>query len=304
MVAVRFLMNAELRTQTKNCVRAILAARTPVILHSSFFVLRSAFCVHQTPLQAHLTILPDHAIKAGRILSYVMSLPRFQETSSPREKLLIFARLPERGAVKTRIARRLGDEATLEIYTAMLADLLGSIGPSSEDVEVEILWTASGVPGGSELRKYFGKHSLARQAGADLGERLNVAFMERLLFHQAEKVVVIGTDDPSLTREIIDRAFKLLDSCDWVIGPATDGGYYLLGCRAGAYRPAVFKDIDWGTSVVFDQTLTTIRIENHCIAVLPRRSDIDFVEDLQTFLASGQAGPHLRVVATTLGDLA
>jgi uncharacterized protein len=206
----------------------------------------------------------------------------------PSERLLVFARVPEHGRVKTRLARDLGDDVTLELYTAMLEDLLESVGGSDAQREVEILWTAENDVRGTVLSQWFGDRELAMQTGANLGDRLVTAFAERILFHCATKVIAIGTDDPTLSRGEIDIAFDLLDSCEWVVGPATDGGYYLIGCRGDAFFTRAFDGIAWGTPEVFAETMQRIRTRKRTVAVLPRRTDIDVAADLTAFRESPQ----------------
>lgn len=213
----------------------------------------------------------------------------FPTTTRGRQKLLVFARYPERGRVKTRLASEVGQEKAFEAYRAMLADLLDAIGESDHGTEVEVMWTASPEVTGDQLRACFGHRALAQQAGASLGDRMSIAFSERIFFHEASKVVVIGTDEPSLDRAFIDHALSLLDSCEWVIGPATDGGYYLLGCRASAFFPEIFRDVDWGSARVFAQTAAKIHAREQSLATLPARNDIDFAEDLRRHGA--HAGP-------------
>jgi uncharacterized protein len=112
-----------------------------------------------------------------------------------------------------------------------------------------------------------------------------MAFSERFFFHRTQKVIAIGVDEPRLSREIVDHAFGLLESCEWVVGPAMDGGYYLVGCRAAAFNPMVFSDMPWGTDSVMSTTLARIREWGHTTALLPARYDIDVIEDLQRFAA-------------------
>jgi rSAM/selenodomain-associated transferase 1 len=200
------------------------------------------------------------------------------------QRLLVFARLPELGVVKTRLAATIGAERALTVYRAMLRDLLGSIGSSSANTEIEILWAPTAAANSASLREAFGPHTLAMQTGTTLGDRLAMAFSERFFFHRTEKIIAIGVDDPLLSREIIDHAFALLESCDWVVGPATDGGYYLIGCRAAAFDTSIFKDIEWGTSTVFAATMTRISAWGSTVAVLPERTDIDTEEDLKRVL--------------------
>jgi hypothetical protein len=218
------------------------------------------------------------------------SFEMFPTTLRPRQKLLVFARLPELGRVKTRIAAEIGHERTLEVYEAMLADLLERIGESDDRTEVEVMWTASPDATGDDLRRVFGRRMLAMQTGATLGDRMCIAFSERVFFHNAAKVVVIGADAPGLDRKLIECAFRLLDSCDWVVGPSSDGGYYLLGCRADDFFPEVFQDIAWSTDSVFEATLSRIREKNQTIAALPQHTDIDHVEDLRSHVASHESG--------------
>lgn len=221
---------------------------------------------------------------------------RFPTTSRPRQKLLIFARVPELGRVKTRLETELGKNRTLQIYKAMLHDLLTSIGPPSEDLDIEVMWTADQEVGGETLRRFFGIYPLARQAGAGLGDRLAISLGERVYFHEAEKVMAIGVDDPTLSRSSIELAFKLLDSCDWVVGPATDGGYYLIGCRSAAFTPEVFSAIPWGSANVYRLTHDKIRAAGSTLAVLTQRRDIDVPDDLREFASRVGAG-HGRLGA-------
>ncbi|MGH9458719.1 MAG: TIGR04282 family arsenosugar biosynthesis glycosyltransferase [Thermoanaerobaculia bacterium] len=215
---------------------------------------------------------------------------KFATGRRPKQKLLVFARLPQQGRVKTRLAADLGDERTVALYRAMIDDLLEGIGDSDEHVDLEIAWTAAGDVGGDDIRSAFGERHVFMQTGRDLGERLVVAFSERIVFQPTEKIVAIGVDDPALDREQILCAFHLLDSCEWVIGPAVDGGYYLIGCRAGAFHPSVFEKIEWGTPRVFEQTEDSIRALGATLAVLPRRLDLDGVRDLRRFATDGATG--------------
>lgn len=207
----------------------------------------------------------------------------FATTVPPPQRLLVFARVPELGRVKTRLAATLGDRRALEIYERMLADLLRGIGTSTPETEIEVVWAPTAIANEETLRRAFGNHTLAMQTGETLGDRLAMAFSERFFFHRTQKIIAIGVDDPLLPRELIDHAFSLLDSCEWAIGPATDGGYYLIGCRAAAFDTDIFRDIEWGTSAVLGSTLAKIRQWNATVAVLPRRTDIDEEKDLAIY---------------------
>ena len=210
----------------------------------------------------------------------------FPTVSPPTQRLLVFARLPELGKVKTRLAADLGHERTLAVYEAMLRQLQARLAEPLPDTEIEFLWAPTPAACGALLRQAFGAHAAAMQTGLTLGDRLCMAFSERFFFHRTQKIVAIGVDDPLLPREIVERAFDLLDSCEYVIGPAEDGGYYLFGCRALSFEPTVFLDIAWSTPSVLPMTLGRIAAAERTVALLPERFDIDTLGDLERLAAT------------------
>jgi hypothetical protein len=222
----------------------------------------------------------------------------FATVPPPPERLLVFARLPELGAVKTRLAADIGNERALAVYEAMLRDLIANVGQSTPQTEIEFLWPPTPAANGAALRRAFGHHAVAMQTGETLGDRLSMALSERFFFHKTRKIVVIGSDDPTLGRELIDHAFALLDSCEYVVGPACDGGYYLLGCRALSFAPSVFQDIEWGTSTVLASTLQKIAALERTVALLPERYDIDTLADVERFAGEKHDGELGRLLAT------
>lgn len=220
----------------------------------------------------------------------------FPTVPPPSQRLLVFARLPELGRVKTRMAADIGAERALAVYEAMLADLIAGIGSSTPDTEIEFLWPPTAGASGAALRRAFAHHAVAMQTGADLGDRLSMALSERFFFHRTEKIIAIGADDPTLTRELIEHAFALLDSCEYVVGPAEDGGYYLIGCRALSFDPSVFHGIAWGTSSVLATTLDKIAALQRTFALLPERYDLDTAADLERFASEEHDGEVARVL--------
>ena len=208
----------------------------------------------------------------------------FPTVPPPSKRLLVFARLPELGKVKTRLAAEIGAERALEVYESLLREVIAAVGTSTPDLEIEVMWPPTPTATGASLRRAFGPHALAVQTGTSLGDRLSMALSERFFFHRTETIVVIGVDDPSLTRELIDRAFALLESCEYVLGPATDGGYYLIGCRALAYDSTVFQDVEWGTPAVLATTLSRIAALGRTVALLPEHFDIDTAADLERYM--------------------
>jgi rSAM/selenodomain-associated transferase 1 len=208
----------------------------------------------------------------------------------------VFARLPEIGKVKTRLADDIGPQRALAVYEAMLCDLLGSIGASTAETEIEFLWAPTPAANGAVLRCAFAQHATAMQTGESLGDRLSMAFSERFFFHRTQKIIAIGVDDPTLPRQLVDRAFDLLESVEWVVGPAADGGYYLIGCRALSYEPEVFNGIAWGTPDVLAATLERIAATGRTVALLPERYDIDTASDLERYAREGHAGELARLL--------
>ena len=198
--------------------------------------------------------------------------------------------------MKTRLAADIGPERALAVYEAMLRDLVASIGSSTPETEIEFLWPPTPNASGTLLRRAFAHHAAAMQTGATLGDRLSMALSERFFFHRTEKIIAIGVDDPTLSRDLIDRAFLILDSVEWVVGPAADGGYYLIGCRAGAFDPTVFENIAWGTPSVLETTLRRIGGETRTVARLPERYDIDTAEDLKRYASESHEGELARLL--------
>jgi rSAM/selenodomain-associated transferase 1 len=237
-----------------------------------------------TTFHRETTKTRDHATSSTKTILR----PVFPTVPPPAQRLLVFARLPERGKVKTRLAESIGEERALAAYEIMLRDLLNSIGTPSAETEIEILWAPTESANGDALTRVFGSYSTAMQTGATLGDRLSMAFSERFFFHATQKIIAIGVDDPSLPRTLIDHAFALLDSCEWVAGPAEDGGYYLIGCRAASFDPKIFQDVNWGTSTVFATTISKLAEWQGSVAVLPVRWDIDEVEDWERYQQLGR----------------
>ena len=191
-----------------------------------------------------------------------------------KQQLLVFIRNPELGKVKTRIAAKTGDQKALEIYELLLQQTLHTC---SQMTEIKVIVYYSGFIDTKDIwnNDIFEKRL---QAGKTLGERMSKVFQDNL--KGAEKVVLIGSDCPYLTSEIIMHAFKDLAENDVVFGPATDGGYYLLGMKS--FYSSLFENISWGTSEVLKQSL--VQIPDLKTAFTPELSDIDTLEDHQTWV--------------------
>ncbi|MEM8523869.1 MAG: TIGR04282 family arsenosugar biosynthesis glycosyltransferase [Bacteroidota bacterium] len=184
--------------------------------------------------------------------------------------LLIFIKNPERGKVKTRIAKTAGDEKAYQVYL----ELSKHTRKIAEQFEANrLLFYSQFINQKDDWSAEDFQKNL--QAAGDLGIRMVAAFQKA--FEQNEKVVIIGSDCASLTSNIVEEAFAALDAHDFVVGPAKDGGYYLLGMRA--FQPSVFDQIEWSTEQVFRNTIRNIKKLEASYALMPVLSDIDYWED-------------------------
>lgn len=193
--------------------------------------------------------------------------------STDENLLLIFAKNPERGRVKTRLAESVGEGKALRVYQQLLQitkSVTDQLNCSrqiwySDFINEEDLWSTGG----------YEKHL---QEGSNLGERMKEAFKQAFA-GDYEKAVIIGSDCAALTTALVEDAFRLLDDNDIVVGPSKDGGYYLL-CMSSFY-PRLFNDISWSTSEVLEQTLNQISELELSFKLLPELNDIDTIRDLK-----------------------
>ena len=187
--------------------------------------------------------------------------------------LIIFTRNPELGKCKTRLAKTLGNESALDIYKY----LLRHTASISHAVEADrfVFYSESITENDIWDNKIFNKKL---QRGNNLGERMENAFKE-LLDSGYKKVLIIGSDLLDLNKNIIDKGFDALDDNDVVLGPAKDGGYYLLGMKT--MYSAVFKNKNWGTGTVRRDTLKDLTNMN--VALLKELNDIDTFEDMKHY---------------------
>ncbi|MFT6748211.1 MAG: rSAM/selenodomain-associated transferase 1 [Flavobacterium sp.] len=184
--------------------------------------------------------------------------------------LLVFTRNPELGKAKTRLAKTVGDQIALDIYKFLLKrtrDIASKVTSDkavyySVKIRENDIWDAN----------VFQKH---QQVGQDLGVRMLHAFTNGFEAGY-EKVMIIGSDLYDLSSENIEKAFTELNENDVVIGPAEDGGYYLLGMNS--LHPSIFKNKDWGTETVRKDTLKNLKGKK--VKLLEVKNDIDIYEDI------------------------
>ncbi|MFW6334868.1 MAG: TIGR04282 family arsenosugar biosynthesis glycosyltransferase [Desulfosalsimonas sp.] len=165
--------------------------------------------------------------------------------------MILFVKAPAVGRVKTRLAESIGGRAALFLYRAFVEDILDAI--SATDLRLRIFYYPP-EDGGLVRRWIGGGPRLFAQQGDDLGARMHDAFC-RTAQEGFERIVLAGSDIPEIDESIIKAAFSALETHPAVIGPAEDGGYYLVGLRAESVCRQVFSGIDWGTDRVLDQSL-------------------------------------------------
>ena len=201
-------------------------------------------------------------------------LPRPGKHAAGDPLLVIFVRAPRPGTVKTRIAAELGADQALGAYRSMLDELTGRLGTLGT---VELRVTPDGS--GSELTPWTAPGwRLADQVTGDLTDRLVRAFA-RAFAAGHERVAVIGSDCPTVAPEDIHAAWQALDVVDLVLGPATDGGYWLIALRHP--EPRLFHDIPWSTGAVLDATRARARALGLSVSLLRERHDLDNAADWQ-----------------------
>lgn len=205
--------------------------------------------------------------------------------ANSKNLLLIFTRNPELGKGKRRLAATIGDQAAFNIYKFLL-DHTVTITKNlyaekqvyySEEIWEDDIWD----------HKKFAKKL---QTGDDLGARMANAFQEGFQ-NEYQKIIIIGSDMLDLSQEDLEAAFKALEKSDFVIGPAEDGGYYLLGMKK--FMPELFKNKSWGTETVLKDTLADL--ENKTTALLETKNDVDYYEDIKDIDAFAPFLKHMTL---------
>ncbi len=194
--------------------------------------------------------------------------------------ILFFVKYPEKGKVKTRISAQIGESPAVSLYRNFILDLLTTLN------KIEVPLYICYYPRNSK-RKFFDwlgtEYNYMLQKGRNLGEKMKNAFFQ-VFKNDYDKVIVMGSDSPDLTREIIIQALSSLETNDVVIGPSFDGGYYLLGFRKNTFYPYVFKGIKWSTNSVFENTINILNKKGYKIKILNKWQDIDIVDDLKILI--------------------
>jgi len=198
-----------------------------------------------------------------------------------KNQLIIFSRFPSPGKAKTRLIPHLGKEKAALIhrelaeYTLHLVEGVKSKADLTPSPSVQISYQGESL---EQFRQWLGdKHFYIEQPEGTLGEKLARTF-QSALNEGASRVLIIGTDCPELTDSILNNAFFELETKDLVLGPANDGGYYLIGLSS--YYEELFQGIPWGGERVFAKTKQIADELHISTAILPTLNDIDRPEDL------------------------
>jgi len=201
----------------------------------------------------------------------------FKETIK-NNLLVIFAREPVPGLVKTRLAKDVGIAAAAALYDLMLRHVVNSVISPQYD----IVFSKTPESGGACFESIAPGAVVRDQPEGDIGEKMSGVF--RAEFARGyKKICIIGTDCPGISSSGILRAFELLGNFELVLGPSSDGGYHLIGLSV--FHPELFEDIAWGTDEVLSGTLGIARslgIDYGCLAV---RTDIDEIADLEVYMS-------------------
>lgn len=190
--------------------------------------------------------------------------------------LMIFLKPFVEGKVKTRLAQRIGNRKALDVYKLLVRHTVQEASKLPDSVRIILFYSEDAIPS----LTYGGGYESIIQCGDTLGDKM--AFAINWAEEQGyERKVIIGSDCATLNIKHLEDAYIKLLSKDVVIGPAKDGGYYLIGMTKP--QPSLFRDIKWSTSEVYDKTLHKMLINNLSFAPLEILSDIDVVEDLDQF---------------------
>jgi hypothetical protein len=205
---------------------------------------------------------------------------------SMKRGLIVMAKEPVPGAVKTRLCPPYTVEEAAELYRCFLLDTF-ELAARLQGVTVTVAYFPSKA---KESFKAIAPPAfeLMPQRGDDLGERLSSAF-EQLFYLGYERLVAIGADSPTLPSAYVERSFESLATADLVLGPSVDGGYYLIGMKA--FHPELFQEVAMGTERVFMETLERARRANLRVSLLPPWYDVDTQDDVKRLLAELRATP-------------
>ena len=202
---------------------------------------------------------------------------------APR-RLILFTRFPEPGTTKTRLIPTLGPQGAADLQRKITELMIQQARQLCSDQQIDIFVYYEGGTA-LQMEQWLGKDlHYTQQQGKDIGQRMYNAFMDGYT-DGAEHIVLIGCDIPTIDADLLTQAFSSLTSHTAVIGPSTDGGYYLIGMHQLALPwllSSLFTDITWSTSKVYQQTIAALQKHQVSFTSLPQLRDIDRPDDLAT----------------------
>lgn len=197
--------------------------------------------------------------------------------------LLFFVRYPEPGRVKTRLIGPARPELVADFYAAMVEGVLDRLG---EGFGADLFVCFTPARREAAMRAWLGEDLFfVAQRGADLGERMANGFADAFAMGY-DRVVLTGSDIPGLTPGIVRRGLDALTACRAALGPAEDGGYFLLGFHRDGFVPTLFDEKEWGGAGVYARALERLAEAGMEAAVLDRLADLDTADDLRAMLDS------------------
>jgi rSAM/selenodomain-associated transferase 1 len=194
----------------------------------------------------------------------------------PGDCLLVFVKSPRPGEAKTRLVPHIGAEGAADLYRALAAEEVRRTAPRTG--EYERLFFFAPPDAEAEMRRWFPGERFVPQRGDDLGARMAAAFDEAFE-RGARRAVLIGSDVPRLSRDGVMEALRALEDHDLVLGPAHDGGYYLIAL--GRAQPALFRGIPWSSASVLAATAERAGSLGLAVRLLDPLRDIDTLEDVR-----------------------
>ncbi len=205
---------------------------------------------------------------------------------SSKNCILFFVKDPVRGRVKSRLAAELDDAIVLELYKNFVLDMLSTL--TTDAAQCLICVYPQSMMG--NMREWLGAgYDYLPQEGNDLGERMKNSFIKAFSMGY-ERAILIGSDIPDLPRFLVTDAFRALETNDGTVGPARDGGYYLIGFRRDTCVRAVFDKIRWGGKTVLRSTLDRLQKSACSVHLLPPWSDVDTLSDVMALLQRNTSG--------------
>lgn len=208
-----------------------------------------------------------------------MATATLTSQESVKRALIIFVKSPIPGDVKTRLIPHLSGLEAADLYKCFVADILKTVSQLSMPAKVQVAYQPHAKAADLSWLGARNTPELFKQDGRSLGERLIHAF--GMAFGRgSQHVVIIGSDSPTLPKTYIEQAFQALKETDVVLGPAMDGGYYLIGLSRPCLK--LFEDVSWSTDQVFERTAQNAQSLRYSLKVLPSHYDIDTIDDLRT----------------------